>query len=42
MIPPKYDHAMDFIKDKAAVYLNKKWGFVNKKGKILVPFFKHH
>ena len=37
MIPAKYDDVLPFEGGIAAVKLGKKWGFVNKKGKQVLP-----
>ena len=37
IVAPKYEDARKFIKDLAPVKLNGKWGFINKKGEIVVP-----
>lgn len=35
VIPPKFEDAQEFKSDRAAVKLNNKWGFINKKGEWL-------
>jgi len=35
VIPPKFEDAQEFKDGRAAVKLNKKWGFINKRGEWL-------
>lgn len=37
-IDPKFEKCMDFLNDLGPVRLNKKWGFIDKSGKVVVPF----
>ena len=38
VISPKYDYASRFKGGYALVSLNGKWGVINKKGKVVIPF----
>ena len=37
-INPKFEKCLDFLNDLGPVRLNKKWGFIDKSGNIVVPF----
>ena len=34
----KYGDTRDFSEELAAVFLNRKWGFVDKNGDVVIPF----
>ena len=38
IVAPKYEEAANFHKGFAAVRLNGKWGAINKRGEVVVPF----
>ena len=38
VIEPKYQALSQFYEGVVAAMLNNKWGFINKNGKVLVPF----
>src|SRR6218665_132825 len=42
VIPPAYQYAADFHEGRAAVLLNKKWGYIDPKGKLIIPNDMEH
>ncbi len=42
VIPPTFNYAANFSSGRAAVLLNKKWGFIDTKGQMVIPnTFEH-
>ncbi len=37
LIPAKFKYAADFHNNRAAVLLNKKWGYIDEKGTLVIP-----